>query len=102
VIPNIKGLDQAKHVFDSTGLLNISYQPKHLVIVGGGYIALEFASMFVNLGSKVTVLERGESFMPREDQDVVAHAITDLDNKGIALHTNVDTTELSSDYLHTT
>ncbi|MQK80400.1 NAD(P)/FAD-dependent oxidoreductase, partial [Escherichia coli] len=76
VIPNIKGLDQAKHVFDSTGLLNISYQPKHLVIVGGGYIALEFASMFANLGSKVTVLERGESFMPREDQDVVAHAIT--------------------------
>ncbi|MEK1747752.1 hypothiocyanous acid reductase MerA [Staphylococcus aureus] len=102
VIPNIKGLDQAKHVFDSTGLLNISYQPKHLVIVGGGYIALEFASMFANLGSKVTVLERGESFMPREDQDVVAHAITDLENKGIALHTNVETTELSSDDHHTT
>ena len=65
-------------------LLNINYQPKHLVIVGGGYIALEFASMFANLGSKVTVLERGETFMPREDQDVVAHAITDLENK--ALH----------------
>ncbi|HGX1220590.1 TPA: hypothiocyanous acid reductase MerA [Staphylococcus aureus] len=102
VIPNIKGLDQAKHVFDSTGLLNISYQPKHLVIVGGGYIALEFASMFANLGSKVTVLERGESFMPREDQDVVAYGITDLENKGIALHTNVETTELSSDNHHTT
>ncbi|MBH4636371.1 FAD-dependent oxidoreductase [Staphylococcus aureus] len=85
VIPNIKGLDQAKHVFDSTGLLNINYQPKHLVIVGGGYIALEFASMFANLGSKVTVLERGESFMPREDQDVVAHAITDLENTDIEL-----------------
>ncbi len=43
------------------------------------------------LGGKMgTVLERGESFMPREDQDVVAHAITDLENKGIALHTNVE------------
>ncbi len=64
---------------DSTGLLNISYEHNSLVInyLVGGYIALEFASMFANLGSKVTVLERGESFMPREDQDVVAHAITD-------------------------
>ncbi len=40
--------------------------------------------------------------MPREDQDVVAHGITDLENKGIALHTNVETTELSSDNHHTT
>ena len=64
---------------------------------------LEFASTFANLGSKVTVLERGESFMPREDQDVVAHAITRLRKKGItALHTNVETTELSSDNYHTT
>lgn len=35
-IPNIKGINNAKHLFDSTGLLNISYQPKHLVIIGGG------------------------------------------------------------------
>ena len=61
--------------------MNISYQPKYLVIIGGGYIALEFASMFANFGSKVTVIEHGEHIMPREDQDVVAHAIKDLDGQ---------------------
>ena len=73
--------------------MNISYQPKYLVIIGGGYIALEFASMFANFGSKVTVIEHGEHIMPREDQDVVAHAIKDLEDKGITFVTNADTLE---------
>lgn len=42
--------------------------PRHLVIVGGGYIGLEFASMFAGFGSKVTILEAGEVFIPREDR----------------------------------
>ena len=82
---HLSRIESAKHLFDSQGLLNISYQPKHLVIIGGGYIALEFASMFANFGSKVTVIEHGEHIMPREDQDVVAHAIKDLEDKGLPL-----------------
>ena len=92
----------AKHLFDSQGLLNISYQPKHLVIIGGGYIALEFASMFANFGSKVTVIEHGEHIMPREDQDVVAHAIKDLEDKGITFVTNADTLEFKNNNNQTT
>lgn len=42
--------------------------PRHLVIVGGGYIGLEFASMFAGFGSEVTILEAGEVFIPREDR----------------------------------
>ena len=84
-IPSIPGIESAKHLFDSQGLLNISYHPKHLAIIGGGYIALEFASMFANFGSKVTVIEHGEHIMPREDQDVVAHAIKDLEEKRLPL-----------------
>ena len=97
VIPTIEGLNNAKHIYDSTGLLNIDFLPKHLVIVGGGYIALEFASMFANLGSKVTVLEHGSTIMPREEQDVVQHALKDLANNDIAIHTNVVTQSFSSD-----
>ena len=82
--------------------MNISYQPKHLVIIGGGYIALEFASMFANFGSKVTVIEHGEHIMPREDQDVVAHAIKDLEDKGITFVTNADTLEFKNNNNQTT
>ncbi|MDT3949408.1 hypothiocyanous acid reductase MerA [Staphylococcus haemolyticus] len=101
-IPSIPGIESAKHLFDSQGLLNISYQPKHLVIIGGGYIALEFASMFANFGSKVTVIEHGEHIMPREDQDVAAHAIKDLEDKGITFVTNADTLEFKNNNNQTT
>lgn len=96
-IPPIKGIDIAQNLYDSRGLLNISYQPKHLVIIGGGYIALEFASMFANFGSKVTVIEYGAQIMPREDQDVIAHAIKDLEDKGITFITNAKTLEFKNE-----
>ncbi|WP_204194008.1 hypothiocyanous acid reductase MerA [Staphylococcus sp. GDY8P47P] len=101
-IPAIKGIETAQHLYDSRGLLNISYQPKHLVIIGGGYIALEFASMFANFGTKVTVLEYGSQIMPREDQDVVTHAIKDLEDKGISFITNVETQAFKNEGNQTT
>ncbi|MGZ2591128.1 putative pyridine nucleotide-disulfide oxidoreductase [Staphylococcus borealis] len=101
-IPAIKGIENAQHLYDSRGLLNISYQPKHLVIIGGGYIALEFASMFANFGTKVTVLEYGSQIMPREDQDVVTHAIKYLEDKGISFITNVETQAFKNEGNQTT
>lgn len=101
-IPAIKGIETAQHLYDSRRLLNISYQPKHLVIIGGGYIALEFASMFANFGTKVTVLEYGSQIMPREDQDVVTHAIKDLEEKGITFITNTETQAFKNEGNQTT
>lgn len=101
-IPAIKGIETAQHLYDSRGLLNISYQPKHLVIIGGGYIALEFASMFANFGTKVTVLEYGSQIMPREDQGVVTHAIKDLEEKGITFITNTETQAFKNEGNQTT
>ncbi|MHB7916613.1 hypothiocyanous acid reductase MerA [Staphylococcus borealis] len=101
-IPAIKGIETAQHLYDSRGLLNISYQPKHLVIIRGGYIALEFASMFANFGTKVTVLEYGSQIMPREDQDVVTHAIRDLEEKGITFITNTETQAFKNEGNQTT
>ena len=92
-IPNIEGID-SQNVYDSKGLLNISYQPKELVIIGGGYIALEFASMFQSFGTNVTVLEYNKQFMAREDQEIVTHMINDFKDKGVRLITNVETKAL--------
>ncbi|MGX0848120.1 hypothiocyanous acid reductase MerA [Staphylococcus auricularis] len=91
VIPDIEGVATSQRLYDSTGILNLATQPKHLVIVGGGYIALEFASMFANFGSEVTVLERGNTIMAREDQEIAAEVVKDLKNKGIRIITNAET-----------
>ncbi|EIR2614550.1 FAD-dependent oxidoreductase [Salmonella enterica subsp. enterica serovar Miami] len=70
VIPAITGLTTTAGVFDSTGLLSLSQRPARLGILGGGYIGLEFASMFANFGTKVTIFEAAPQFLPREDRDI--------------------------------
>ena len=59
---------KVRNVYTSTALLDLDILPKHLIIIGGGYIGLEFASMYAGFGSKVTILEGGNKFMPREDR----------------------------------
>lgn len=106
VIPKIEGVETSKNLYDSTGIMNLAKQPKHLVIVGGGYIALEFAAMFANFGTKVTVLERGEDIMPKEDKDIVEQVKSDLKNKGIDVVLDVNTERFedgeNSTIVHTT
>lgn len=91
VIPPIEGIDTSQHLYDSEGIMNLKSQPSHLVIVGGGYIALEFASMFANFGTQVTVLERGNDIMTKEDKDIVAEVKKDLADKNVNIVLNVDT-----------
>ena len=57
-------------VFDSKTLLSLNELPEHLIVVGSGFIGLEFASMFANFGSKVSILVRKDEFLPDEDNDV--------------------------------
>ena len=91
VIPPIEGIDTSQHLYDSEGIMNLKSQPSHLVIVGGGYIALEFASMFANFGTQVTVLERGNDIMTKEDKDIVTEVKKDLADKNVNIVLNVDT-----------
>ncbi|UXS21884.1 hypothiocyanous acid reductase MerA [Staphylococcus delphini] len=83
VIPNIKGIDTSKRVYDSKAIMDLTQQPKRLVIVGGGYIALEFASIFANFGTEVTVLERADQILKREDEAIAKQVTEDLTQKGI-------------------
>lgn len=69
VIPDIEGVRDISYL-TSTTILELDEIPEHLLIVGGGYIGLEFGQMFRRFGSRVTILEHGERLMPREDEDV--------------------------------
>ncbi|EOB1255275.1 hypothiocyanous acid reductase MerA [Staphylococcus pseudintermedius] len=91
VIPNIKGIDTSQRVYDSKAIMDLMQQPKRLVIVGGGYIALEFASIFANFGTTVTVLERSDQILKREDAVIAQQVTEDLTQKGIQFIYNAET-----------
>lgn len=88
IIPAIDGIKESQKVYTSTTLLDWNVLPQHLIIVGGGYIGLEFASMYAEFGSKVTLLEGGNRFMPRNDQDIANSVKEVLEKKGIEIHLN--------------
>ena len=88
IIPAIDGIKESQKVYTSTTLLDLNVLPQHLIIVGGGYIGLEFASMYAEFGSKVTLLEGDNRFMPRNDQDIANSVKEVLEKKGIEIHLN--------------
>ena len=67
--PSITGVE-AVSTLDSTSIMELDVVPEHLLIVGGGYIGLEFGQMFRRFGSQVTVIQRGANLLAREDADV--------------------------------
>ncbi|NCB93337.1 MAG: pyridine nucleotide-disulfide oxidoreductase [Clostridia bacterium] len=83
VIPPIDGIKDNPKVYTSETLMDQRELPKNLVLIGAGYIGMEFASMFRNFGSKVTVLQDGDVFLPREDRDVAAKIQEILEKRGI-------------------
>ena len=68
-VPPLPGVDQVRFL-TNTGMMEIDELPEHLVIVGGGYIGLEFAQMYRRFGSRVTLIEMGDRVIRREDEDV--------------------------------
>lgn len=88
IIPAIDGIRDSKRVYTSSTLLDMELLPQHLIIVGGGYIGLEFASIYAEFGSKVTILEGGRFFMPREDRDIANSVREVLERKGIEIRLN--------------
>ena len=87
-IPDIPGLDSVKWV-DSAGLQSIEKLPRHLVVLGGGYIGLEFGQMFRRFGCDVSIVHRGEHLLSREDEDIAREMEKILKNEGIQVITAV-------------
>jgi pyruvate/2-oxoglutarate dehydrogenase complex dihydrolipoamide dehydrogenase (E3) component len=91
--PNIPGL-AAAHALNSESIQELGRVPEHLVVLGGGYIGLEFAQMFRRFGSRVTVIERNPQFLPREDADVAEHVLAVFRDDGIEVLTAAATTRV--------
>ena len=88
-IPDMPGIGDIDYL-TSTSIIQLDTLPRHLAIIGGSYIGLEFAQMYRRFGSEVTVIERGPKLAPREDADI-SEAIADiLRSEGIVVHTDAD------------
>lgn len=104
-IPAIPGLKDSQALLTSTTAMELPELPARLVIIGAGYIGLEFAAMFASFGAQVTVLDHHATFLPHEDDDVAAgrHPVTEnlgLENTDIQL---TDQGAIKVDpHLHTT
>ncbi|TFV60656.1 FAD-containing oxidoreductase [Mycobacterium sp. PS03-16] len=82
VVPDLPGLDGIDYM-TNVDILDLDTVPEHLVIVGGSYIALEFAQMYRRFGARVTVIEHGSRLTSREDEDVSAAIASILEAEGI-------------------
>ncbi len=88
--PDISGLDKVNYL-DSTSIMELEEVPEHLIVIGGGYIALEFGQMFRRFGSQVTVLQHSAQLLSREDADVAEGIQQILEDEGIQVYLNAQT-----------
>jgi pyruvate/2-oxoglutarate dehydrogenase complex dihydrolipoamide dehydrogenase (E3) component len=82
--PNIAGLDSVK-ALDSTSIMELQELPEHLLVLGGGYVGLEFGQMFRRFGSKVTVVQHGKQLLGREDPDVAVEVCKLMQEDGLEI-----------------
>ena len=99
VIPKIEGAN-SKGVYTSESIMNLEELPKRLTIVGGGYIGLEFASMYADFGSKVTIVQDGDIFLPREDEDIAKAIREVLETKSVEIVTGAKVTKAEEGKLY--
>ena len=96
--PSLPGIDNVPYL-NSTSIMELDTVPEHLLVLGGGYVGLEFGQMFRRFGSKVTIVQRGAHLLAREDNDV-AEAIADIlreDGIEVLLRTAAARVEKASD-----
>lgn len=95
-VPPIRGINQIPWL-DSADLLNLEQLPEHLIIIGGGYIGMEFSQIYKRFGAEVTVIQRNEQVMPREDQDVADEIQSFLEEEGVRIFCNSNAKSISQE-----
>ncbi|MGL4238455.1 FAD-containing oxidoreductase [Tabrizicola sp.] len=88
VLPPVPGLGSIE-VLTNSNIMDLTEVPSHLVVIGGSYIALEFAQIYRRFGAKVTVIERAPQIIFREDADVIAGVRAILEGEGVEIHSGV-------------
>jgi pyruvate/2-oxoglutarate dehydrogenase complex dihydrolipoamide dehydrogenase (E3) component len=86
-VPEMPGIDDVSFLTNSS-MMDVDFLPKHLVIVGGSYVGLEFGQMYRRFGSEVTIVEMGPRLIGREDEDVSQGVREILETEGIQIRLN--------------
>jgi pyruvate/2-oxoglutarate dehydrogenase complex dihydrolipoamide dehydrogenase (E3) component len=92
-IPELPGLEKVAHL-DYIKVLELRKVPRHLIVLGGGYIACEYSHMFRRLGARVSIVQHGPQLLSREDTDVSAEIATILRDEGIDIYLDAKATHV--------
>jgi pyruvate/2-oxoglutarate dehydrogenase complex dihydrolipoamide dehydrogenase (E3) component len=95
-IPRVEGLDKVIYMTNAT-ILDLTELPEHLLVLGGGYIGLEFGQMFRRFGSQVTIVDRNEQILPLEDADVADELRKALESEGIRFVLGAETDRVATE-----
>lgn len=98
IIPKIDGLEKTRNIYTSTTIMELNKLPKKLAIIGGGYIGLEFASIYNNFGSEITIFEGGDDILLREEPEIREEIKKDFQDRGIKILTKSNVMKVN-DYL---
>lgn len=96
-IPNIKGIENNKRIYDNESLMNLKELPKKLTIIGAGFIGLEFAGIYSSFGSEVTILNNHQGILPREDEEDSEEIIKILEKRNVKIINNVEIKEVKDE-----
>jgi len=96
IVPEIPGLSDVEYLTNSS-MMQVDFLPRHLIILGGSYIGLEFGQMFRRFGSEVTIIENGPRLISREDEDVSAGVREILEAEGVDIRLNSHATSVAKD-----
>ncbi len=94
-VPTVPGIETVPY-FTNSSIMAVDFLPAHLVILGGSYIGLEFGQMYRRFGSEVTIIQRNDRLIPREDEDVSAAIREILEDEGIRILTDADATRIEA------
>lgn len=95
-IPPMSGLDHVDYLTNSS-MMQVDYLPEHLIIIGGGYIGLEFGQVYRRFGGQVTIVEKGSRLIARDDEDVSETVKEILRNEGINIRLNAECMTVEKD-----
>lgn len=96
-VPEIDGIDKIEHL-DNETIMELDRVPEHLVVIGGGYIGVEFGQMFRRFGSRVTIVQRSQRLLPREDAELGDAVGELLESEGVELLLGADPVSVSGSH----
>ena len=96
-IPNIPGIELGNRIHTSETLMNLEEFPETLVILGSGFIGLEFAATYAKFGTKVTIIDKGNKLLPREDDDVAKEVFASYKALGVDIIFNAEIKQVEQD-----